>query len=401
MSSLKPKEIILFVPGTSGVELRDVETGAVSWGRVSYLLGVRDYHRQMLPFHGGMTDWTTCGEVFDRIWVSRRLGLGIPFYEHTFRVLREKAGRTQGHWSAITREADFYPWPYDWRKSLVETAQQLDAFVERLLEFHQDPDLKITLICHSHGCLGARHWWAYGARDVRDSDDIPAPDFPRRRNLGRLILVGAPNTGTLKVVFDMTRGITVLGVGRRYAADFLFSMPPLYESMPFDSAGRFIGPGDEPVEVRLFDPGEWFRRRLGVFTRHPRLLEDERVRAFFERTLPRARRFQEALRQPWPDEMVDRVHVVASGTYQTLRRLRLTPCGIDDTGSRRHVSRQRWRAGMESNPWIERGDWFAPYESLVGIAHRPGHRHDVDCIHRHLFSDPKSQAAILRAISGG
>lgn len=99
MSSLKPKEIILFVPGTSGVELRDVETGAVSWGRVSYLLGVRDYHRQMLPFHGGMTDWTTCGEVFDRIWVSRRLGLGIPFYEHTFRVLREKAGRTQGHWS--------------------------------------------------------------------------------------------------------------------------------------------------------------------------------------------------------------------------------------------------------------------------------------------------------------
>jgi hypothetical protein len=394
-----PREIALFVPGTSGVCLRDTRTGRLSWGTPLYILGWRNYYPMQLPYRPGVEDHTTFGPVLDHVWFSRRLHIGIPFYEKCFRVLRERAGRRQGDLDAVTREADFYPWPFDWRRDLMVTVRRLDETVERLIDFHQDPDLKISLICHSYGALVARYWWAYGATDVCESPDPPPPDFPRRRNLGRLIHVGAPNQGTLKILYDMTNGITVVAPGRRYHADFLFSMPSLYETLPFDATGRFVDERGDTIAIDLLDPQTWYRWRLGAFTLFPRLMESEDARVFLVRTLMRVSNFQAAMRHPWPSEMVDTVHVLASRSYQTMRRLRLTPHGINLEETRANISRRRWGAGVDAQ-WVERGDWFAPWDSLIGLAHRPEHRHELDCIHRHLFSDPRAQSALVETLGG-
>ncbi len=394
-----PREIILFVPGVSGCYLRDRQTGALTWGRPIYLLAWCNYDRSRLPWMPEQEDLATFGPVLDRIWFSRRLRLSIPFYDHLFRPMREQFGQRQGDIEHPTPDATFYPWAYDWRKSLVDLAQQLDETVERLIDFHQDPDLKVTLICHSSGGLGARWWWAHGARDIPDTDDPPPPDFPRRRNLGRLISVGVPHLGTLKLLHDLTHGIQVVRFGRLYRPDFLFSMPCLYEALPFDATDRFVGPDGDPLPIDLSDPQDWFRWRLGLFTRRPDLLDDASVRAFFERTLPRARRFQRTLAQPWPDDMIDRVHIIGSDTFQTIRRVPVGPEGIDIRHTAAIMKRGQWRDETEDQ-WVERGDWFASTESLTGLAHRPEHFHRAQCIHRELFTDPAVQAALAQTLTG-
>lgn len=165
-----PREIILFIPGISGTCLRDRRSGKLNWGRPSYLLGWRDYHTQQLPFRPGQVDRVTPGPVIDHIHFCRLLRLRIPFYEHCFRTLRERAGRVQGDIDHLSKEADLYPWPYDWRRSLADVARELDATVERLLDFYQDPDLKITLISHSSGGMAAILWWTHGAAAVRECE---------------------------------------------------------------------------------------------------------------------------------------------------------------------------------------------------------------------------------------
>ncbi|MBN1475295.1 hypothetical protein JXA47_00935 [Candidatus Sumerlaeota bacterium] len=395
------RDVVLFLSGISGCCLLDRPTGKITWGRPGYLLGWRNYYISQRPFRPGEEDRTTCGPVIDFVWLCRPLGLKIPFYEKCFRVLRERAGRRQGDIALPSTDRDFYPWPYDWRQSLVHTAQCLDRTVERLIELHQDPDLKITLVCHSSGGLAARYWWAYGARDVLGDDNPPPPHFPRRRNLGRLIHVGVPNRGTIKILCDLTRGINPLPLSRRYWPDFLFSMPSLYETFPFETAGRFVDERDEELTVDLFDIEEHYRRRLGLFTLYPKMMDDADVRSYLSETLPRARRFQEALRHPWPDEIIDTVHIVSGKSFETLRRVRLTPQGVDLRRVEEFTRKRLWEEGSsDANPWVERGDWFASDESLTGLAHRPGHRHEAHCVHRHLFSDPEAQRSLVKALVG-
>jgi hypothetical protein len=392
------REIILFIPGISGTYLRDRRSGKLNWGRPSYLLAWRDYHAQQLPFRPGQVDRVTPGPVLDHVHLCRLLRLRIPFYDHCFRTLRERAGRVQGDIDHLSKEADLYPWPFDWRRSLADAARELDATVERLLDFYQDPDLRITLISHSSGGMAANLWWTHGAADVRECEEPPPPTFPRRRNLGRLIQVGVPHRGTLKIMVDLAWGIRVLRLGRRYHPDFLFSMPPMYELLPFQTAGRFLGPDGEPAEIDLFNVDNWYSRRLGLFTRFPRLLDDPDVRAFFERTLPRARRVQRALSQPWPEEMAGRVHLLAGRSHRTIRRLRLTPQGIDLEDALQSILPPE-RVGRRADEAVEPGDWFAPHESLTALSHQPENCHETHCIHRHLFSDEEAKRGLIQALS--
>lgn len=393
------REIILFLPGVSGCCLRTISTGKITWGRPSYILGYRNYYPQQLQFRPGVKDLTTYGPVLDFIWFSRLLNLRVPFYEHCFKVLREEIGRHQGDIDHLTKEADFYPWPYDWRKSVVDVAQRLDETVDRLIDFHQDPDLKITLICHSTAGLAAKLWWAYGNRELRENDEVPAPDFPRRRNLGRLINVGVPGQGTLKVIWDMVDGIQVVRLGRPYKPDFLFSMPALYELMPASGEGRFFTPDREPLSIDIHRAEDWFKWRLGLFTRYPHMLDDPDVRAFFERTLPQAKRVHQALAQPWPEELHEQVHLLASPKYRTVRRMPVTPQGVDLPLTKSIMEIKEWDDSADPF-WVEPGDWFASFESLTAHPHHPEHMHQLECVHRHLFSDPAAKQALIDTLRG-
>jgi hypothetical protein len=394
-----PRDLILFLHGISGSALRDRQTGKLSWGRPSYLLGWRDYYLHRLPYKPGEPDRATNGPVLDWIWFSHLFKLRVAFYENLFRVLRERAGRTQGDLDAPSADADFYVWSYDWRQSVGDVAQRLDDVVERLLEFYQNPDLKITLISHSTAGLAAMHWFAFGGAELRETDTTPTPNFPRRRNLGRMIQIGVPHRGTLKVMFDLTWGIRVLPAGRRYHPDFLFSMPPMYELLPFDSAGCFADAAGAPLDIDMHRLDDWYRWRLGPFTRFPHLLEDEDARAFLSRTLPRAKRLQRALIQPWPDEMRDHVHIVSSSAFATLRRMRASERGLDTAAAMAACKTGEWENATDRSD-VAAGDWFASAESLMALPHRPEHLHTARCAHRYLFTDADAQRGLVEALKG-
>ena len=53
------REVVLFVPGTSGSYLRDRSTGALHWGTPLFILGWRNYRPMQMPYHDGMPDTTT------------------------------------------------------------------------------------------------------------------------------------------------------------------------------------------------------------------------------------------------------------------------------------------------------------------------------------------------------
>ncbi len=82
----------------------------------------------------------------------------------------------------LVENKDFIAFPYDWRKSIDETAADLDNFLQTKI-WSSDPNKKIRIIGHSLGGLIGR---------------IYLQKYPLR-NVDRLITVGTPHQGVVQV----------------------------------------------------------------------------------------------------------------------------------------------------------------------------------------------------------
>ncbi|MCB0111196.1 MAG: hypothetical protein KDE53_34980, partial [Caldilineaceae bacterium] len=83
----------------------------------------------------------------------------------------------------LAKRFDVRPFPYDWRRSLLETAEQLAAVVSMELQSHERP---IYLLAHGSGGLAARAM-------IAQHNDLWRRLVARN---GRLVMVGTPQRGT-------------------------------------------------------------------------------------------------------------------------------------------------------------------------------------------------------------
>lgn len=334
---------VVFVHGTLAARLHTKSTQNEIWpGRISNFLFNRS-HRIVLdidpetlePVRSGIEPYA----LFDGF-------AGRSYYGEILRAL-EHAGRYSAGVPGQRNGGDdrrYYIFLYDWRQDLVETAAQLDRFIDQIRHDYRDPDLKVDIVAHSMGGLVARYFLRYGAEDVLASERF-RPTQAGASKVRKMILLGTPNWGSIS-------GLQVFMGGKRlglvtFYPEIFATMPAAYQLLPHPDRDWMITPEGTKWERDLYAVATWRTYQWSIFDPEARARVRKRfdsdaqaerylatLERYFAKNLERAKRFYRALSAPLHESPVK--YVVFGGDCQ------LTParCLVEQVNG---VTRVRFR----------------------------------------------------------
>ncbi len=302
---------VIFLHGVLGSRLRDKETKKEVWfGSLSKLL-FGDYEQLALDI-----DPMTL-EVIESPYEEYALAdelVGKDFYGNIIKTLEDYGGYQE---ASIGNKADpkrknYYVFLYDWRQDNVKTAQKLADFIEQIKLDYGDPNLKVDIVAHSMGGLVARYYMRYGKLDVLDDNEFPVNMYGGER-VRRVILLGTPNLGSVRMLNALIDGIT-LGVND-IPTEVMATMPSLYQLLPHPLNDWIVTTSGKPLDRDLFSVRIWRAFKWSIFDPEVRQrikqrfeVEEEAdkyintLERFFEKRIERARRFVWSLTVPLPEE---------------------------------------------------------------------------------------------------
>jgi pimeloyl-ACP methyl ester carboxylesterase len=311
------KAPIIVIPGVLGSQLVNPKTGKTIWPSAD-----RDDEDDVeLPIS---TDLASNRDdlVAARIVDTTDLSLLLPevkVYVDLLDTLEHTAGYRRRSIDAPAPDGAsdcYYVFSYDWRRDNVENARLLARKIDALKTALNRPDLKFNIIAHSMGGLVARYYAMYGDRDAI-ADGLP-PDWSGGANISRLLLVGTPNRGAMDALRSLVEGYNYVGgdVKRRgyfnkLDADLIFSLPSIYQLLPFSHAEQHVTERLTLEPLDFYDPKVWAEHGWSVFDeRHRRRVAKEygpdaerrlkEEEAFLAAVLARAHAFHEALERAAP-----------------------------------------------------------------------------------------------------
>ena len=207
---------------------------------------------------------------------------------------------------------NYYEFVYDWRQDNVQTARELSRFIEQVRLDYADPELKVDLVAHSMGGLVARYYLRYGETDTLDDNEFVV-NLHGAKRVRRIILLGAPNLGSVFVLHSFIKGFKI--GARAVPTETLVTMPSTYQLFPHALNDWIVTADGKSLHRDLFDIKIWKRFQWSIFdpsvrarimrhfdsevagTAHLQLLE-----RYFEKHLERARRFTWSLTVPLPEQ---------------------------------------------------------------------------------------------------
>ena len=372
-----PAVPVVFVPGVTGVVLRDSRTGEVVWGLGRNLLRPHDGgYGLALPL--GEDPGLPVLEPVAPIEDLALFGIHKPIYGPIASLLAE-AGYVQGELEAPKPEETLFFFDYDWRRDLTESAALLRRQLEGLRRVQGRERLEVDLVCQSGGAHLCRYLAKYGAVPLEEAA-AGRGGLPPTLAVRRLVLVGASNGGSLRILRELHRGRRYVPlVGRRIRPEVLFTFPALFQDLPIYRRDLFLDAEGRPLDVDLFDPESWRRYGWSIYGRlpergAPRFLGSEAERdAYLRRTLVAARRFQELLRADAPRFGETRVYVIGSADQPTPDRAVLVRQGkgwrMYFTGDAFLRSRPELRAlataSGDEHATLTSQDWLSPQEQAA------------------------------------
>ena len=375
----EPPEVpVVFVPGVTGVVLRDARTGEVAWGLGRNLLRPHDGgYGLALPLgdqDAGLPVLEPAAPIEDLVL----FGIHKPIYGPIASLLAE-AGYVQGELEAPRPEETLFFFDYDWRRDLTESAALLRRQLEELRRVQGRERLEVDLVCQSGGAHLCRYLAKYGAVPLEEAA-AGHGGLPPTLAVRRLVLVGASNGGSLRILREIDRGRRYVPlVGRRIRPEVLFTFPALFQDLPIYRRDLFLDVEGRPLDVDLFDPESWRRYGWSIYGRlpesgAPRFLGSAAERdAYLRRTLAAARRFQELLRADAPRFGETRVYVIGSADQPTPDRAVLVRRGegwrMFFTGDAFLRSRPGLRAlataSGDEHATLTSQDWLSPQEQAA------------------------------------
>lgn len=319
-----PTTPVIFVPGVTGVVLRDSATGEVAWGLGRNLLGPKDDGYSLaLPVireDPGLPVLEPVAPI-EQIAI---FGIRKPIYGPV-RSLLTGAGYLEGKLESPRTGETLFFFNYDWRRDLTESAGLLRRQLEELRRVQGRERLEVDLICQSSGAHLCRYLAKYGAVPLAEAE---AGRLPATLSVRRLVLVGSSNGGSLRILRELDRGRRYVPlIGRRMRPEVVFTYPALFQDLPVYRRDLFLDAQGKPLDVDLFDPESWRRYGWSIYGKatasrlknsSPRFLGSEEERdAYLRRVLSDARRFQELLRADASGFGETRVYVVGSADQLT------------------------------------------------------------------------------------
>lgn len=338
-----PSTPVVFVPGVTGVVLRDSGTGEVVWGLGRNLLRPRDDgYGLALPTvtrDPGLPELEPVAPI-ERIVL---FGIRKPIYG-PIRTLLTRAGYEEGDLKSPRPGDSLFFFAYDWRRDLTESAGLLRRQLEELRRVRERERLEVDLVCQSSGAHLCRWLAKYGGAPLEEAG---SGRLPPAISVRRLILVGASNGGSVRIRRELDRGRTYVPlVGRSMRPEVVFTYPSLFQDLPIYRRDLFLDEKGRPLDVDLFDPESWRRYGWSIYGMErpaPRFLGAEEERDDYLRaTLSRARRFQELLRADASQFRETRIYVIGSEDQPTPDRAVLVRKG------------EKWNTFFTGDPFLRR-----------------------------------------------
>lgn len=375
--------MVVLVPGITGSVLEDETSGKIAWGSAA---------RLFLPHDGGRGLALPAAGSSPRTLVAREVIADIPLAFGAWKKevygpiveLMAANGLPIGNLLRPRPQDRFMVFPYDWRQDNVVSAQELGARLEALAASRPSGPLRVNLICQSNGAHICR-WLAKAGRASLEEAEAGRPRPLAKVELERLILVGTSNGGSLRILREMIRGRSYVPlVGRRWEPEALFTMPALYQDLPFDTRELFVDEAGKPMEVDLYEAESWWRYGWSIWGRETaaRLRRDpfaalgteEERREFLARTLDRARRFHQLLERDSILEPQPRLYLLQSLSTLTAHQAVLT------------LRNGRWHTFFTGDRWLEERP------QLAARVTRPGDEHATQ--ESQLALSPQERAAL-------
>ena len=405
---------VVFVPGVTGVGLRDRATGKSVWGRGNDMLGPYDRGhstaRPLFPERGG-PDLLPDGVILN----LRLLGIFRVRVYQPFLDLFEANGYQFGDLEDPQPTDDVFFFSYDWRQDNVDSAALLAAQLERLRQIRGEGRLRVNLICQSNGAHVCRYFTKYGALDLEEAE-AGRRRVEEKLEVDRLILVGSSNGGSIRILRELNRGRRyVPGIGRFWSPETLFSYLSLYQDLPAYTEELFVDASGQAMAVDLFAAENWQKFGWSVFQPEVRELlakesreswfgtEEERLQ-FLQDQLARAKRFHRVLERDVDDFGSARYYLIMNTHNETSSRAVL----FEKDG--------RWQSAFEDDKWVRRdpalrdaviteGDGHATARSQEWLSAQERGRIAVDPInvegtHRRIVLQPATHRALLDILSG-
>lgn len=222
------RHLIILLPGVMGSALQ--KDGKDAWALsgqalVHYLSTLRNSIEQLRIIDD---DWQR-DDLGDGIRAVRLIEdiISIPYlvehagYAVITQQIKEYFDVSEGSIYAPSEDANFFTFPYDWRRDNRASARKLQRFVEKQLPawraWSGAADAKVILIGHSMGGLISRYYVEVlgGWRDCL-----------------KLFTVGSPHRGAIKVLNLMSNGLSIKGLHLRRLTEILRSFPSAYQILP-------------------------------------------------------------------------------------------------------------------------------------------------------------------------
>ncbi|MCH9646831.1 MAG: hypothetical protein K0U98_01255 [Deltaproteobacteria bacterium] len=391
-------EVLVFVPGITGVQLRDRETSKVLWGTGPRLLFPRDGgYGVALPIRSaseGSAETTDGVEAFAPIEKIRLLKVfGKEVYGPVFELLTSNGFR-RGKLEAPTSDDNLFSYSYDWRRDNVVAVKNLVDHLAKLQILRGQP-LKVNLVCQSNGAHLCRYLAKYGASSLEQAEAGGTP-LPPGIEISKLILIGTSNGGSLRILREMNRGRNYLGpFGRHWSQEAVFTFQSLYQDLPAYRTDLFVDEQGKSLPVDLYEAENWLtygwsiygektRKRLQDRPRPDLFGNADQRRAFLEENLATARRFQQLLHQDAPGFGHPRYYLIQNVYEETADRALL----VREKG--------QWRTYFTGDKRLNK----APY--LRALTSAPGDGHAAKT--SQLFLSPQETNALGAApfyVQGG
>lgn len=268
---------IVFVPGFKGSLLRR-DNGTRPWVTVSEILFGSSTLALPLEAAGIKNDPLYADGLLESVTV-------VPWL-YSFDVYGEFVEQLRAR---IADEFDVVLFDYDWRLDIRETTKKLGALIEQR-KATKSP--VVGLIGHSMGGLVVSQFLRFGAASDADIDG----EWRELEGIHSVVIAGAPFGGALDMFHDMQTGDESLPNDTLLNAEALSSFPSSYQLLPSSESSPILS--DHPIDI--FDGGEWWHRRWGLFAGNPALLESalEARLNFTRQQLHKARVFKEQLSKP-------------------------------------------------------------------------------------------------------
>ncbi len=300
------KTPIIIIPGITGSEMVNGQTGEKVWFRVPRSK-VDDLRLPVVANPLRTKDHLIPGDILRNV----KFGIfpSIDVYGGLIDSLVKNGGYHEESWDSPTKggsESAIYVFPYDWRLDNVVNARLLVRKIAQLRIKLKRPGLKFNVVAHSMGGIIARYAAMYGDVDLPPASRKPVPSWAGAKLFDKIILLGTPNEGSVLSLNTILNGFAIGGINinlpwiQNLSKFDLFTIPAGYQLLPAPGTLRALDQNFEPIAINLYDPKEWSKYGWNViddkgFDRKFTLAERRAAKAYFAAVLDRARRLHQAL----------------------------------------------------------------------------------------------------------